>query len=132
MFSKGHQAKKSKVLSRSEIDEFLLKAPDDRYLLIKVATAFGIYGACRRHELHNLCVDDVDVEGNILVVHIRDTKNYKPRTFTVVPDGVVNCVALYNKYISLRPKNVKCNKLFLFYRGGKCSCQPVGINTFGK
>lgn len=132
MFSKGHQAKKSKVLSRSEIDEFLLKAPNDRYLLIKVATAFGIYGACRRHELHNLCVDDVDVEGNILVVHIRDTKNYKPRTFTVVPDGVVNCVALYNKYISLRPKNVKCNKLFLFYRGGKCSCQPVGINTFGK
>ncbi|PSN52269.1 hypothetical protein C0J52_08336 [Blattella germanica] len=62
MFSKGHQAKNSKVLSRSEIDEFLLKAPDDRYLLIKVATAFGIYGACRRHELHNLCVDDVDVE----------------------------------------------------------------------
>ncbi|PSN31747.1 hypothetical protein C0J52_24468, partial [Blattella germanica] len=106
MFSKGHQAKKSKVLSKSEIDEFLLKAPDERYLLIKVATA--------RHELHNLCVDDVDVEGNILVVHIRDTKNYKPRTFTVVPDGVVNCVALYNKYISLRPKNVKCNKLFLF------------------
>ncbi|PSN32865.1 hypothetical protein C0J52_10303, partial [Blattella germanica] len=120
----GIYSLKSKVLSRSEIDEFLLKAPDDRYLLIKVATA--------RHELHNLCVDDVDVEGNILVVHIRDTKNYKPRTFTVVPDGVGNCVALYNKYISLRPKSVKCNKLFLFYRGGKCSCQPVGINTFGK
>ena len=127
-----HVPRKSNVLSRSQIDEFLLNAPDDVFLLIKVVTAFGVFGACRRQELHDLCFNDVKVEGSVLVVRIAQTKNYKPRTFTIVPDGVVNCVALYEKYVALRPKNVKCKNLFIYYKGGKCSGQQVGINSFGK
>lgn len=123
-----HVPRKSNVLSRSQIDEFLLNAPDDVFLLIKVVTAFGVFGACRRQELHDLCFNDVKVEGSVLVVRIAQTKNYKPRTFTIVPDGVVNCVALYEKYVALRPKNVKCKNLFIYYKGG----QPVDINSFGK
>lgn len=34
--SVGHRAKKSKVLTRDEINSFLFDAPDDRYLMIKV------------------------------------------------------------------------------------------------
>ncbi|PSN44641.1 hypothetical protein C0J52_07735 [Blattella germanica] len=89
-----HVPRKSNVLSRSQIDEFLLNAPDDVFLLIKVVIAFGVFGAYRRQELHDLCFNDVKVEGSVLVVRIAQTKNYKPRTFTIVPDGVVNCVAL--------------------------------------
>jgi hypothetical protein len=32
----GYEAKKSLILSRDEIDKFLLNAPDERFLLIKV------------------------------------------------------------------------------------------------
>ncbi|PSN37934.1 hypothetical protein C0J52_12238 [Blattella germanica] len=75
-----HVPRKSNVLSRSQIDEFLLNAPDDVFLLIKVVTAFGVFGACRRQELHDLCFNDVKVEGSVLVVRIAQTKNYKPRS----------------------------------------------------
>ncbi|PSN35531.1 hypothetical protein C0J52_23675 [Blattella germanica] len=62
-----HVPRKSNVLSRSQIDEFLLNAPDDFFLLIKVVTAFGVFGAYRRQELHDLCFNDVKVEGSVLV-----------------------------------------------------------------
>ncbi|PSN57798.1 hypothetical protein C0J52_04351 [Blattella germanica] len=63
-----HVPRKSNVLSRSQIDEFLLNAPDDVFLLIKVVTAFGVFGAYRRQELHDLCFNDVKVEGSVLVI----------------------------------------------------------------
>ncbi|PSN57380.1 hypothetical protein C0J52_02867 [Blattella germanica] len=63
-----HVPRKSNVLSRSQIDEFLLNAPDDVFLLIKVVIAFGVFGAYRRQELHDLCFNDVKVEGSVLVV----------------------------------------------------------------
>lgn len=92
-----------------------------------------MFGACRREELHDLRVQDVTIEGTVLLVKIRQTKTYTPRQFTIVPnDGPVDYIALYNKYIDLRPKHSKINSLFLFYHGGKCSSQPVGKNTLGK
>ncbi|KAJ8984620.1 hypothetical protein NQ317_009847 [Molorchus minor] len=33
------------------------------------------------------------------------------------------------KYLSLRPPHVKHKRLFLYYKAGKCSSQPVGKNT---
>ncbi|PSN45326.1 hypothetical protein C0J52_18067 [Blattella germanica] len=66
-----HVPRKSNVLSRSQIDEFLLNAPDDVFLLIKVVIAFGVFGAYRRQELHDLCFNDVKVEGSVLVYPIK-------------------------------------------------------------
>ena len=95
------------MLSRSEIYKFIVEAPDDAYLLMKVVVAFGIFGDCRCHELYNLCIGDAKAEGCILVIYIQDMKTYKPRTFTIVPDGgPVNCVELCEKYVTLRRK--KC------------------------
>ncbi|PSN46301.1 hypothetical protein C0J52_12849 [Blattella germanica] len=65
-----HVPRKSNVLSRSQIDEFLLNAPDDVFLLIKVVIAFGVFGAYRRQELHDLCFNDVKVEGSVLVIRL--------------------------------------------------------------
>jgi integrase len=66
-------------------------------------------------------------------VKIRRTKIYTPRQFTIVPnDGPLNYISLYNKYVGLRPKNVKIDNPFLSYHGGKCTSQPVGKNTLGK
>ncbi|KAJ8964642.1 hypothetical protein NQ317_007354, partial [Molorchus minor] len=39
---------------------------------------------------------------------------------------------LFRKYLSLRPPHVKHKRLFLYYKAGKCSSQPVGKNTMGK
>ncbi|KAB0797791.1 hypothetical protein PPYR_08784 [Photinus pyralis] len=66
--SVGDEAKKSWVLQRKEIQEFMLNAPDINYLLVKVVTGFGIFGACRRQELHDLTVQDVTTEGSVLLV----------------------------------------------------------------
>ncbi|KAJ3665911.1 hypothetical protein Zmor_001375 [Zophobas morio] len=45
----------------------------------------------------------------------------------------VNVLDICRKYImSLRPKNVSHNRLFLCYRSKKCTVQPVGINSLSK
>ncbi|KAJ8985521.1 hypothetical protein NQ317_019904, partial [Molorchus minor] len=42
----GYQAKKSKILTKSEIDRFLSSADDKEFLMIKVGLILGIAGAC--------------------------------------------------------------------------------------
>ncbi|KAJ8966301.1 hypothetical protein NQ317_006412 [Molorchus minor] len=107
--------KKSKILTKSEIDRFLSSADDKEFLMIKVGLILGIAGACRTDELVNLTVDDIE-----------DI----PRIFVVTDVG--NMLELFRKYLSLRPPHVKHKRLFLYYKAGKCSSQPVGKNTMGK
>ncbi|KAJ8933700.1 hypothetical protein NQ314_013866 [Rhamnusium bicolor] len=42
-----------------------------------------------------------------------------------------NMVEEVRYYVSLRPNNVGHGRFFIQYRQGKCSRQPVGINSFG-
>lgn len=77
-------------------------------------------------------MDDIEDRGSVIVITIPESKTYKKRFFTIVADGSVNQIEVVRKYIALRPKTVPHKKLFLFYRNGKCSIQPVGINTIGK
>ncbi|KAJ8970642.1 hypothetical protein NQ317_013085 [Molorchus minor] len=120
----GYQAKKSKILTKSEIDRFLSSADDKEFLMIKVGLILGIAGACRTDELVNLtAVDDIEDVGSSLITKI-------PRIFVVTDMG--NMLELFRKYLSLRPPHVKHKRLFLYYKAGKCSSQPVGKNTMGK
>ncbi|KAJ8969273.1 hypothetical protein NQ317_006359 [Molorchus minor] len=126
----GYQAKKSKILTKSEIDRFLSRADDKEFLMIKVELILGIAGACRTDELVNLTVDDIEDVGSSLIVKIPNTKTKIPRIFVVTDVG--NMLELFRKYLSLRPPHVKHKRLFLYYKAGKCSSQPVGKNTMGK
>ncbi|KAJ8959006.1 hypothetical protein NQ317_013094 [Molorchus minor] len=126
----GYQAKKSKILTKSEIDRFLSSADDKEFLMIKVRLILGIAGACRTDELVNLTVDDIEDVGSSLIVKIPNTKTKIPRIFVVTDVG--NMLELFRKYLSLRPPHVKHKRLFLYYKAGKCSSQPVGKNTMGK
>ncbi|KAJ8976932.1 hypothetical protein NQ317_005105 [Molorchus minor] len=117
----GYQAKKSKILTKSEIDRFLSSADDKEFLMIKVGLILGIAGACRTDELVNLTVDDIEDVGSSLIVKIPNTKTKIPRIFVVTDVG--NMLELFPKYLSLRPPH---------YKAGKCSSQPVGKNTMGK
>ncbi|KAJ8980663.1 hypothetical protein NQ317_013275 [Molorchus minor] len=122
--------KKLKILTKSEIDRFLSSADDKEFLMIKVGLILGIAGACRTDELVNLTVDDIEDVGSSLIVKIPNTKTKIPRIFVVTDVG--NMLELFRKYLSLRPPHVKHKRLFLYYKAGKCSSQPVGKNTMGK
>lgn len=140
--SKGYKPKKSEVMDRESVIKFIKEAPTDKYLMIKVrifycfdvvmislfqvALMFGIFGACRPCELTKMCVDDIEIAGNKLIITIPKTKTKVPRIFSVIGDEYIQ---LYRKYFDLRPKSIPTNRFFLKYANGKCTQQVVGINT---
>lgn len=128
----GYEAKKSKILTMDNLIKFFSDAPDDTFLLIKVALIFALHGACRRGELYKLNVEDIEDTGSILVITLHDTKTKKKRIFTVTSDELngINGIELFRKYFSMRPNHVNHRKFFVYYKSGKCTVQPVGINSF--
>lgn len=92
----------------------------------------GIAGGCRREELVNMSIKDVEDTGSMLVVTIPICKTKKPRKFVVVSDGDYNAVEICRKYFALRPRTTAHNRLFVQYRDKKCTIQPVGINSISK
>lgn len=94
----------------------------------------GLYGACRRNELLNMKLDQIDNRGDILIVTVPETKNNITRNFIITNKTVdgLNLLTIFNKYISLRPTHTPHNRLFIYYNNNKCTVQPVGKNTFSK
>ncbi|KAJ8914795.1 hypothetical protein NQ315_014538 [Exocentrus adspersus] len=117
--STGYKPQKSKTFSREEISrekKFLLQAPDDHYLMRKVALIFGIAGALRREELYKMKCEDINETQNVLIITVPDTKTHVTRRFTIIgetPENNLNLIQIYKKYITQRPINVKSDH-FLF------------------
>lgn len=89
----------------------------------------GYSGACRREELTNMSIDDVQCRPHLVTVSVPKTKNNVPRQFMITnPDWI----DLIKKYTALRPKTVIHKRFFLTYRNGHCVNSPIGINTIGK
>lgn len=132
--SKGYQPKKAKTFEQKEVSKFINEASDDIYLLMKMVVVMGVMGACRCDELVNLKTTEIEDKGSILIVNILKTKNYKSRSFVVTDaeGSGFNGLAIYRKYAVLRPKSLGEGRFFLCYRSGKCTLQPVGINTLSK
>lgn len=130
--SKGYKAKKSKILSREDVLKFIYKAPNETFLMKKVALIFGIFGGCRRQELVNMLVTHVEDRKSVFVVNVPETKTDKKRIFTIIDESEMNSLKLIRDYMSLRPRGCSEKRLFLTYRQGRCTVQPVGKNTFGK
>lgn len=97
--------------------------------IFQVCLIFGVAGVSRMEELKKMSVDDIDDKEDILIVTLTISKTGKRRTFTIQD---LHSIAIYRKYLSLRPLHTPHRSLFVFYRLGKCSIQPVGIHTFGK
>lgn len=127
-----YKPNKAKVLTAQEVTRYLLEAPDKQFLLEKVITVFGIFGACRREELLKLRVDDVEDTGRFLIVTLEDTKNKSCRKFTITEDDTpFKGCTLYRKYVVLRPSGLENQRVFVDYRNGKCTRQFVGIHKIG-
>ncbi|KAJ8667893.1 hypothetical protein QAD02_009556 [Eretmocerus hayati] len=123
----GYRVKQAAAFCTEELKKFLTKAPDAEYLDVKVAVLLGILGACRREELKNMLLADILIEQDSLIITIPQTKTGIVRTFAVN----VPWKDLVLRYISLRPKNIKHDSLFINYQNGKCTSQPMGINKLG-
>lgn len=85
--------------------------------------------ACRRHELCNMTIHDVQDRGDVIIISIPDTKTKKPRSSCITQP---EWIKLIKTYMSLRPKEIEISRFFLFYSNNKCTRQPVGIHSFGK
>ncbi|KAJ8909781.1 hypothetical protein NQ315_011195 [Exocentrus adspersus] len=67
-----------------EITKFLLEAPDDKFLVHKVGMIFGVAGACRREELYNLKIEDIEESDRIMIVKLPQTKTHIQRSFVII------------------------------------------------
>lgn len=93
----------------------------------------GVSGACRREELYNMKMSDIEEREEMFIVNVPTTKTNIQRTFTVInrENEAVHYLEILRKYISLRPSNTTSDHLFLNYRNGKCNRQVVGKGTIG-
>ncbi|KAJ8975867.1 hypothetical protein NQ317_009652 [Molorchus minor] len=67
-----------------------IKAPDDKYLMFKVVAVMGILGACRREELWQMSLNNIEDLGNTLVVNIPNSKTRVSRTFTIITETYID------------------------------------------
>ncbi|XP_072929406.1 uncharacterized protein [Epargyreus clarus] len=124
--AKGHKNKISNVLTSENVKTFLNEAPDEEYLLPKVALIIGIEGACRGNELLKLTVDDIKKKSDSLFVKMIDSKTNKDKSFTIRPEYA----DIVKKYLKLRPMYMKTKRFFIQFRDGKCMNKVIGKNRF--
>lgn len=93
----------------------------------------GVSGALRREELTFLQVQYIKDMGSFILIDIPNTKTNVRREFTISSGNIenVDLLVIFRKYFSLRPSPIENSRFFLGYRNGKCTRQPVGINTIG-
>ena len=93
----------------------------------------GIAGACRKQELCDLTVNDIEDRGSLIVVQVPNTKTRIHRTFTVVNHGKeqIPFLEICRRYSSLRPGHASSGRFFLKYKNGRCFNQVVGKNSIG-
>lgn len=84
--SDGYVAKNSKVLTMTNVEEFLKNAKDEMFLVMKVVLIFCLNGACRLGELCKLTIHDITDNGTMAIVHLRDNKTKKNRFFAVTDE----------------------------------------------
>ncbi|KAF2895479.1 hypothetical protein ILUMI_10697 [Ignelater luminosus] len=127
--SVGYRGRKSRILTKEDITKFIKEADDDTNLLNQAVLILGVSDACRREELVNMTIDDIEDVGSILIVKILYSKTHSERTFTVSNSEYIE---IYRKYRSHRPLHVSSRRLFFKYNNGKCVNQHVGINKIGE
>ncbi|XP_066256697.1 protein tramtrack, alpha isoform-like isoform X6 [Euwallacea similis] len=126
--NEGWHRKMSPGLSEEQFLRFIHEAPDEKYLAVKVIFIIGVYGQCKRDELNNLKVQDVEDSGGILYVKFKDSNQKKSRTCTI---SEARFLEICRKYICLRPAGMNNSRFFIRYADGKCFRSPMGIHKIG-
>ncbi|KAJ3660998.1 hypothetical protein Zmor_005423 [Zophobas morio] len=117
--SEGHVLKKSKILEKGQVQQFIIETPNDVFLMAKVALIFGIAGALRKHELLELQTNNVeDLKSKFLVtIPGSRTKTKEKRVFTIdqllwtkIPDGVFQVAFADDLALVINVKNLDALK----------------------
>lgn len=129
---KGQARKKSAAFSRDAIEKYMREAPEPACMVIKLVSQFSLFGGLRKSEVSALCVRDVSVFEQTLVVNIPKSKT-GARSFTIVAssDSCLDCLALFRRYMLLRIA-INHERLFLRIANDKVVAQPIGKNMLGK
>ncbi|KAJ8914783.1 hypothetical protein NQ315_014524 [Exocentrus adspersus] len=104
------------------------------FLKGKVALIFGVAGACRGKELHELTISDVTDMDHALLVNVRNTKNNVDRNFIINNSNKngIDLIEVCRKYMALRKPETTHSRFFVRYEKSQCTVQAIGKNTFGK
>lgn len=87
----------------------------------------------RKYELLKLQTDDVQDLGVKFLITVRGShKTHSNRIFTIIDNEKRTLLNLIKHYISLRPERTPHKRFFIYYKKGRCSTQPIGINSFSK
>lgn len=66
------------------METFIKTAPNNEYLMEKVALVLGIAGVCRREEIADITVYNIQDVQSVLTIKIQKSKIKIQRVFTVV------------------------------------------------
>lgn len=128
--SKGFQSTRgqTKTFRAEEINRFIREAPDEIYLVTKVALIIGVIGACRKSELRSLTTKDVQDLGAEMLITILDSVTKNCRQFKITDRFYKIC----KQYVDLRPTSMQSTAFFVNYQKGKCIAQNISINKIGR
>jgi integrase len=118
----GYKPKKTKILSKQQVDNFLHNAPNEKYLATKVVLILGVTGGCRCDEITSLTMADIEDLGTLILIKLQDTKHYKSRSFIIMENFYLE---ICRKYISIR-KDINISRFLLNYHDGKCANMVMG------
>jgi hypothetical protein len=92
-----------------------------------VVLIIGITGVCRRQELLNLKVNDVEDLGEFMKIMLPITKTKVPHEFTVTKGYFkdLNLVDMVRKYATLRPYHTPHARFFINYKKGRCTIAAI-------
>lgn len=92
----------------------------------------GLVGALRKQEMTDFSIDDIEDHADGIKIRVPNSKANNCREFLLSnnPFRGIDLVNIVNRYRSLRPSRTKHKRFFIGYRQGKCTVQPVGVNTF--
>lgn len=93
----------------------------------------GVCGGCRIDELVRMRTEDIQDLDSLIKIRVPNTKTKLPREFVITNGNIngLNMIEIVRKYASLRPKHIDHQRFFVGYRNGKCTIQPIGVNSFG-
>lgn len=120
--------KKSSVFSRQNYDDFLEKALDQQYLAVKVAASLSVMGALRKCELHDLTTDDIKLDDQGYMIHVKAHKSDEERDFFMDRDDA----RFLARYLDARPQGAPKALMLTQQKNGNIMRSAIGINTLAK
>lgn len=129
--SKGYTPKKAAVFTTDQIHSFVIKAPDDTFLVIKVMLILGVVGVLSKTDIYNLQLSHIQDMASHILVQVKESHTKTPKRFPIVsqPDHPYNPVAVIRKYLVLRQEWTDNPFFLLQLRRGRITKQRIGINT---